>query len=1058
MTAHHGLVGLALLATLVMVPARPAVAVISDTLQIDSDAASNVEVAVELARAAFSAPTSTVVVSREDVFADALASGVLQGDAPLLLVPKSGPLPNIVAAFLGDYQPQRTLLLGGEGAITQDVANQIAATGTAVERLAGATRIETALRIAETAAATDTIIVTRAFGTADDPTRAFADALAAGALAAERGWPILPTDSSTLSPAVRDWVSARNIVRAIIVGGQAAVAPAVAGELAGIVASVERLSGATRAETALAVAAERGAASASDANGVVLVEAEGADAWVGGLTAAGLAARRRAPVLLASGTEIPSSTRTFLSSGFGVEQAAGTVVVTCVIAYQTCEEGRRLLGLVPRVEVTFDPPAGSTVGTGTPVTITLSELPDAEILASGTCLGSVVDLRGPEVDLRVDRRAESRCTLSVSLLHPNGVLQTETIDYVSDADLFAVPGCPLGAAQLSADGRRVAYVIDDACPEHTGPRGGGQLVVVEVGTRERTVIDVPGAQRFYGAQLSPSGQYAFVLGDAEYLVDIDRGTIEDVASLYLDGASVSDRRNGIWTDNDELLLRVQPSRDSIGGTFQGDVLYDVGAGREVNRLQVCDYWPRCSGSPNISRDGSVIVGPHGVLRLADRSFTPWPVPARAPLLLDADATTAVFETCPEGALGPCDMAVIDLATMQVRLVPYSGQPGNLSGDGRWLTVGSSLGLQGAIDLQAGRLRAVAAGSGFQPPRISDDARTLLIPGAESLALRQDIDDLAAVSHLVVSRLDCGAFGTVVDRAVTTAVGSVADDCAGPGGEGAIARLAVTDIGDGSVVIAALPELEGDQLGRFEVSPDGQFVVVQGRDANTSGDLYVIELATLEVTSLNGQLGVDYLFWGERSIAGNNVLVVSGDFGDGLSHGLVDLQTMRVRMLDGICVEGGSVTECTTLSISYDAQVVYSIYGWRSVDGSRGAKWLGGLLYDASMSDDGGVAIGRSCADETTILNGCQVVRIDVAASEGPAQLVGPGDYQQLGAVSPDGAVVGITDADFRPAVVQGTAVRLVAPELGRFNAAPVVGSAGVPLFLSGDQASYVLAP
>ena len=67
---------------------------------------SNIEVAVEVSRGTpRELPVDRVVVARDDAFADALASGVLQADAPLLLVPRSGAIPTPVIEELTRLSP-----------------------------------------------------------------------------------------------------------------------------------------------------------------------------------------------------------------------------------------------------------------------------------------------------------------------------------------------------------------------------------------------------------------------------------------------------------------------------------------------------------------------------------------------------------------------------------------------------------------------------------------------------------------------------------------------------------------------------------------------------------------------------------------------------------------------------------------------------------------------------------------------------------------------------------------------------------------------------------------
>jgi hypothetical protein len=57
-----------------------------------------------------------VYLARADLFADAVASGVLT-DGPLLLVPTCGELPAAVASEITARDPERVVALGGDQAV-----------------------------------------------------------------------------------------------------------------------------------------------------------------------------------------------------------------------------------------------------------------------------------------------------------------------------------------------------------------------------------------------------------------------------------------------------------------------------------------------------------------------------------------------------------------------------------------------------------------------------------------------------------------------------------------------------------------------------------------------------------------------------------------------------------------------------------------------------------------------------------------------------------------------------------------------------------------------------
>ncbi|MGI9019023.1 MAG: cell wall-binding repeat-containing protein, partial [Euzebya sp.] len=171
-----------------------------------------------------------------------------------------------------------------------------------MERRAGASRFETATAIARAdAAAADTVILARAFPSegATDPTQGFADALAAGGMAAEFGWPVLLTQTEVLTPTTRAYLQEAGIGQVEIMGGTAAISAGVEAEINGLGIATERVSGASRAETAIAVAAKRGAPSAAEAAHVVLVQGQTEDAWAGGFAAAARSALLDAPIVLA---------------------------------------------------------------------------------------------------------------------------------------------------------------------------------------------------------------------------------------------------------------------------------------------------------------------------------------------------------------------------------------------------------------------------------------------------------------------------------------------------------------------------------------------------------------------------------------------------------------------------------------------------------------------------------------------------------------------------------------------------------------------------------------
>lgn len=324
----------------------------------DGETPSASEVAVRLSEATPLASVDTVVLGRDDEFADSLASGVMQSTSPLLLVPRNGPIPTRVRDELSRLAPQRVVLLGGEAALTTEVADELSGLGYAVERRAGASRFQTATEIArQDAPQATTAILARAFAAegSTDPTQGFADALAAGGMAAEMGWPVLLTQSDVLTGATRDYLAEAGITEVKLMGGTAAIADTVQTELEAMGIATDRLAGASRSQTAIEVAKERGSQTAADAAQVVLVQGQSADAWAGGFAAAAHSALFDAPIVLAVGDQLAPETRAWLEGDAGVSKTADTafqqpgVRLTCVVVPALCEEARVAMGLPPTV-------------------------------------------------------------------------------------------------------------------------------------------------------------------------------------------------------------------------------------------------------------------------------------------------------------------------------------------------------------------------------------------------------------------------------------------------------------------------------------------------------------------------------------------------------------------------------------------------------------------------------------------------------------------------------------------------------------------------------------
>lgn len=401
----------------------------SDTILIvkADEQPSNADIAVRVSAATFDS-AATVLIGRDDVFADSMASGLLQGTegAPLLLTPPAGPLSPEVIDQIAQLGATNAIVLGGEAAVAARVADDLAAMGLSVLRHEGPTRLETAIDIAaQHAAEADTAILTRAFadGAAADPSQAWADALAVGGWSAETGWPILLTETDRLSTSTTAFLQSSDIRAVEIVGGTAAISAAVEQQLLDLGIAVTRTAGADRFETAIEVAAKRGASSAAEAASIVIAEgASDPDAWVTAFTTAAASGAERAPIVLVNGDQIPAATEAWLTDEPSFAQAdlqPGVRLLCVFYVASLCPQVRALLDL-PAAMVAVDPAAGAEVQPGQTIEVTVTAVRGdvADVTAEGCGADAVLSIDGGTVTVGEAPGPDCDLVITVSFAAP----------------------------------------------------------------------------------------------------------------------------------------------------------------------------------------------------------------------------------------------------------------------------------------------------------------------------------------------------------------------------------------------------------------------------------------------------------------------------------------------------------------------------------------------------------------------------------------------------------------------------------------------------------------
>jgi secreted trypsin-like serine protease/putative cell wall-binding protein len=202
----------------------------------------------------FTRPVPYAYLVTGTAFPDALAVAPLaaKNDGVLLLAERDR-LPSATRDALAALIPSHLYVVGGQGAISDAVADQAAAiAGTSYTRVAGADRYSTAVEVSKLVARrlpAEFPWVFVASGTA------FADALGgAAAAASDPPVPLLLTDGAALSEVTAREIARLHPTRAYLLGGTGAVSDAVADAIAALGPEVVRLAGANRYETSAAIA------------------------------------------------------------------------------------------------------------------------------------------------------------------------------------------------------------------------------------------------------------------------------------------------------------------------------------------------------------------------------------------------------------------------------------------------------------------------------------------------------------------------------------------------------------------------------------------------------------------------------------------------------------------------------------------------------------------------------------------------------------------------------------------------------------------------------------
>lgn len=278
-------------------PAHATVTPIDQTGTFRIAGADRYATSVALSTAIAQPKQDVVYVASGTAFPDALTAGpaVAAAQAPLLLVGRDH-FPQSIAEELTRLDPSQVRIVGGEGAVSAQVAGAIdELTGAEVTRIGGDDRYATAALLAGDAKPQRVFVASG---------ETFADALAAGPVAALQDTVIVITRKNTLPQPTIDRLTAIAPEEIVVLGGEAAVSTDVEVSLQSVVpsAKVTRIAGTDRFETAAKVA------STFWPNGSDVVFYASGGQFADALSGTPVAALSEAPILLTRPSAHPDAT------------------------------------------------------------------------------------------------------------------------------------------------------------------------------------------------------------------------------------------------------------------------------------------------------------------------------------------------------------------------------------------------------------------------------------------------------------------------------------------------------------------------------------------------------------------------------------------------------------------------------------------------------------------------------------------------------------------------------------------------------------------------------
>ncbi|OAA92074.1 cell wall-binding repeat-containing protein [Clostridium ljungdahlii] len=247
-----------------------------------------IETSLKISQDGWKDGSSTVVIAQGYGYADALCAGSLakKYNAPIILSKQDG-LSDETINELKRLKASKAFVIGGKASLSDGVESELKNIGiNDVERLGGATRYETSVKIAESLGSVDSIVVASGSG--------YADSLSIAPIASKKGMPILLSEKDSLPDVDTEYIKKVNANKSYVIGGESVISDNIKNSLP----NAQRIGGSTRFETNLAVL--ENFKSDLDFSNVYIAEGDGPNGneFADALSGSALAAQKSAPLVL----------------------------------------------------------------------------------------------------------------------------------------------------------------------------------------------------------------------------------------------------------------------------------------------------------------------------------------------------------------------------------------------------------------------------------------------------------------------------------------------------------------------------------------------------------------------------------------------------------------------------------------------------------------------------------------------------------------------------------------------------------------------------------------